>query len=70
MNDTNTPDEKYGLPDQYEPYVTADIRVWYKYKKRWQIGASATNIADKLYTDSKGQYCPGRMIMFELGMNF
>lgn len=70
VNDTNTPDEKYGLPDQYEPYVTADIRMWYKYKKRWQIGASVTNIADRLYTDSKGQYCPGRMIMFELGMNF
>ncbi|HPS85059.1 MAG TPA: TonB-dependent receptor, partial [Bacteroidales bacterium] len=70
VNDTNTPDEKYGLPDQYEPYVTADIRMWYKYKKRWQIGASVTNIADKLYTDSKGQYCPGRMIMLEAGIIF
>ncbi|MPM05733.1 Vitamin B12 transporter BtuB [bioreactor metagenome] len=70
VNDTNTPDEKYGLPAQYEPYVTADVRVWKEIKHRWLLGASVTNIGDKIYTDSKGQYCPGRMISFEAGINF
>lgn len=70
VNDTNTPDDKYGLPAQFEPYVTADIKVSYTYKKRWIVSASIVNIADKLYTDSKGQYCPGRMIMFDAGIKF
>ncbi|MGD9494537.1 MAG: TonB-dependent receptor [Bacteroidales bacterium] len=70
VNDTNTPDEKYGLPAEYDAYITADVKASYTYKKRWIVSASVVNIADELYTDSKGQYCPGRMIMFDAGIKF
>jgi len=70
VNDTNTPDEKYGLPAEYDAYFTADVKVSYTFKKRWIVSASVINIADELYTDSKGQYCPGRMISFDAGIKF
>lgn len=70
VNDTNTPDEKYGLPAMYAPYFTADIKLSYLFKNRWLVSASVINVSDKIYTDSKGQYCPGRMISIDAGIKF
>ncbi len=66
LNDSNTPDEKYGLPAEYEPYFTADLRLWKSFGKHLLLGFSIVNIADEIYSDSKGQICPGRMAMGEL----
>jgi len=69
-NDTNTPDEKYGLPAEYNNYLTADVRIWKQFGKYWLIGASVVNTTNVLYTDGKGQLSPGRMILMEAGIKF
>ncbi len=62
INDTNTPDEKYGLPATYEPFITLDAKAYCEIGKHWLFECSLVNAANRIYTDSKGQICPGRMV--------
>lgn len=70
VNDTNTEDEKYFLPAQYDDYFTFDLRLWKEFMNRWQLGFSLLNATDEIYTDSKGQVCPGRIWQVEVGVRF
>jgi outer membrane receptor protein involved in Fe transport len=69
IKDDNSFENVYFMNDKYPAYTTIDLRFW---KSFASFDASITfdNITDKIYTNSKGYKCPGRMIIFELKYNF
>jgi iron complex outermembrane recepter protein len=70
VNDANIPDDKYGLPDKYEPYDLTDVKIWRMVGKHISLGASMINVFDKVYLTSKSQLNPGRMVFGELKVIF
>jgi iron complex outermembrane receptor protein len=69
INDDNTVDEIYLLTDKYPAYTTLDVKLR-KELKNFDFNLTIDNIVDKIYTNSKGYKCPGRMIIFEVKYEF
>lgn len=69
IKDDNSFENVYFMNYKYPAYTTFDLRFW---KSFYGFDASITfdNITDKIYTNSKGYKCPGRMIICELKYNF
>ena len=66
VNDTNTEDDKYGIPPIFPAYFTINLKAAYQITSSLQVSFSVFNITNSIYTDGKGQLCPGRMMMFTL----
>lgn len=70
VNDTNTPDEKYGIAAKYDDYFSVDTKIYKNLWKHLTISAEAQNLFDEIYTDSKGQLSPGRFLMIKAKLAF
>jgi iron complex outermembrane receptor protein len=68
IKDDNTIETSYYLTDKYPSYTTFDAKLWRSYKN-FDFSLTIDNLFDKIYTNSKGYKCPGRMIIFELKYN-
>lgn len=69
IKEDNTPETVYFLSDKYPSYTTMDVKLWRSYKD-FDFSLTVDNITNKIYTNSRGYKCPGRMIIFELKYNF
>lgn len=69
IKDDNSIDEVYLFDDKYPAYTTLDLKLR-KQIKNFDCSIIVDNVMNKIYTNSKGYKCPGRMIIFELKYNF
>ncbi len=65
IKDDNTVDVIYLLSDKYPSYITFDAKLRRTYKN-FDFALTVDNVLNKIYTNSKGYKCPGRMIIFEV----
>ncbi len=65
VKDDNTVDAIYLLSDKYPSYTTFDAKIQRAYKN-FNFSLTADNLLNKIYTNSKGYKCPGRMMIFEI----
>lgn len=65
VKDDNTVDIIYLLSDKYPSYTTFDAKIQRAYKN-FDFSLTVDNVFNKIYTNSKGYKCPGRMIIFEI----
>jgi len=69
IKDDNSIESIYFMSDKYPSYTTIGLKIWKPYKG-FDFGLTVDNLLDKIYTNSKGYKCPGRMIIFEVKYNF
>lgn len=58
------------LPAKYPDYNTIDAKLWRNVFKNVLLALYFQNIADVKYTDSKGQFAPGRFKTGEIKIKF
>ncbi|HNQ67514.1 MAG TPA: TonB-dependent receptor [Bacteroidales bacterium] len=68
IKDDNSIETSYFLTDKYPSYTTFDLKLWRSYRN-FDFSITIDNILNKIYTNSKGYKCPGRMIIFEVKFN-
>jgi iron complex outermembrane receptor protein len=69
IKDDNSFENVYFMSDKYPAYTTFDLRFWKSYRG-FDASITIDNVTNKIYTNSKGYKCPGRMFIFELKYNF
>lgn len=69
IKDDNSFENVYFMSYKYPAYTTIDLRFWKSYRG-FDASLTIDNVTNKIYTNSKGYKCPGRMIIFELKYNF
>ena len=70
VNDTNTPDDKYGLDAQYPDYIIVDLNLRKQLFSFLETRLSIENIFDKMIYDSKNLKGCGRFITFGINFNY
>ncbi len=66
INDRNTIDVRYFNSATYPSYQTVSLKVWRAIAYGINVALSVDNITNEIYLNSKGQRCPGRMVMLEV----
>ncbi len=69
IKDDNSVDDIYLLSDKHPAYTTLDLK-FRRECKNFDFNLTVDNILNKIYTNSKGYKCPGRMIIFEVKYQF
>jgi len=68
IKDDNSVETIYFFTEKYPSYTTFDLKFWRSYRN-FDFSLTVDNVLNKIYTNSKGYKCPGRMIIFEVKFN-